>query len=490
MAHTVPTVGCAVPSLTHLFFFFFSLSLSLLRGQALDPTSVAMLEATANVSSVVVPGMPEVGGSGEEGVKETFTWLAYGLACVTFVYVTVIIFMRKNIKIAVAVIKESSKAVGHMPLIVTFPLTTLLAVIAMFGYWVWTFGNCYTMGEVVAADLTSAASSVVATGDNYTTAISEYAASPVRDYILWYLIFALFWMNSFLQGIAQMTICGAFASWYWTETDADTGSKSNMYKDKFPVLASLIRTVRYHLGTVALGSLIIAICQMMRFVLGYLDKQSKKAQDKNMLLKCLFKCLGCFLACFERCVKYITRKAYIVTAIKGSGFCSSGMTVFHLLMSHGGIIAVVNTIAGVVILFGKFLIIAVCTIVGYWVFTSFPVFLEGGALHLTQVVLPTILVGFLSWMIADGFLQVYDMGIDTILVSYLFDLKENKAGQYMFSESLANAAGKGGQTRAQAEANAEKKAPDTATETSAKYVAAEPEGDPIFKKKSEAGELI
>ena len=230
MAHTVPTVGCTVPSLTHLFFFFFSLSLSLLRGQALDPTSVAMLEATANVSSVVVPGMPEVGGSGEEGVKETFTWLAYGLACVTFVYVTVIIFMRKNIKIAVAVIKESSKAVGHMPLIVTFPLTTLLAVIAMFGYWVWTFGNCYTMGEVVAADLTSAASSVVATGDNYTTAISEYAASPVRDYILWYLIFALFWMNSFLQGIAQMTICGAFASWYWTETDADTGSKSNMYK--------------------------------------------------------------------------------------------------------------------------------------------------------------------------------------------------------------------------------------------------------------------
>ena len=142
-------------------------------------------------------------------------------------------------------------------------------------------------------------------------------------------------MNAFIQGVATMTICGAFAAWYWTETDPDTESKNNMYKDKFPVAASLGRTVRYHLGTVSLGALIIAICQMLRAILGYLNESSKKAQKSNVVLKYIFLCLGCFLKCFENCVRYITRKAYIVTAIKGSNFCSSGMTVFGLLTSHG-----------------------------------------------------------------------------------------------------------------------------------------------------------
>ena len=43
------------------------------------------------------------------------------------------------------------------------------------------------MGEIVAADLTSAASDVVQSGDNYTSSISAYAASPIRDYVLVYL---------------------------------------------------------------------------------------------------------------------------------------------------------------------------------------------------------------------------------------------------------------------------------------------------------------
>ena len=149
--------------------------------------------------STLTTGYGGLGASNDDADKEMFTYIAYILAAVTFVYVTVILLMRKNIKIAVAIIKETSKAVAHMPLVMAFPLTTLVAVIAMFGFWLWTFGNCYTMGAIVASDLTSTASDVVATGDNYTSSISGYENSPVRDYVLWYLVFALFWMNNFIQ---------------------------------------------------------------------------------------------------------------------------------------------------------------------------------------------------------------------------------------------------------------------------------------------------
>lgn len=207
-----------------------------------------------------------------------------------------------------------------------------------------------------------------------------------------------------------------------------------------------------------------------------------------MVLKYIFLCLGCFLKCFENCVRYITRKAYIVTAIKGSNFCSSGMTVFGLLTSHGFVIGTVNIISSMVVTMGTVLIVLLCTIIGYMVFTTFPEFLVGGALHLQQVYVPSILVGLLSWMIATGFLQVYDMGIDTILISYLCDLKENKEGQYMFSKALAKAAGKGGQTRSVRDG---KVIEDNEEESSAKYVAAEePVVDPVFKKKSVEGDFV
>jgi len=47
-----------------------------------------------------------------------------------------------------------------MPLVMGFPVLTLVSVIAMFGFWLWTFGNCFTMGAITTSDLASTASSV------------------------------------------------------------------------------------------------------------------------------------------------------------------------------------------------------------------------------------------------------------------------------------------------------------------------------------------
>ena len=352
-----------------------------------------------------------------------------------------------------------------MPLIIGFPLTTLIGVLGMFLVWAWTFGNIYTMGEVVLDDFQSAGVDIPA---NVTAAVSNYQTNPLRDYILAFLVFAMFWMNAFIQGVATMTICGAFASWYWSEVDPDSGRK--IYKDSSLVLASLYRTVRYSLGSVAFGSLIIAACQFLRFVLGYISRKTKGAQGKNALLKCVFKILNCCLYCFEKCVRYVSRKAYIIIAIKGSGFCSATFTVFQLLLSNGGTIAVVNTIGGMMMLLGKLLIVACTVTLGFLVF-QFYTPLTTGDFAITGTVLPLVLIGLLGWFVASGFLNVYDQGVDTLLISYIVDLKENKEGQYMFSESLARAAGKGGQTRAEHN--------EIETEKSSKYVAGGTSKTPI-----------
>ena len=55
-----------------------------------------------------------------------------------------------------------------------------------------------------------------------------------------------------------------------------------------------------------------------------------------------------------------------------------------------------------VILLGKILITVVCVVLGYWVFTTFPTFLAGGASELQGAAVPTVLVGIISWMIGKA----------------------------------------------------------------------------------------
>ena len=47
---------------------------------------------------------------------------------------------------------------------------------------------------------------------------------------------------------------------------------------------------RYHLGSIALGSFIIAIIQFIRAVLEYIDRQMKAANPGNVVLKYLMTC--------------------------------------------------------------------------------------------------------------------------------------------------------------------------------------------------------
>lgn len=63
---------------------------------------------------------------------------------------------------------------------------------------------------------------------------------------------------------------------------------------------------RYHCGSVALGSFIIAIIQMVRVILAYIDRQTKAAQAKNSTLRVVMLAVQCCAWCIEKCIKFIS----------------------------------------------------------------------------------------------------------------------------------------------------------------------------------------
>ena len=144
---------------------------------------------------------------------------------------------------------------------------------------------------------------------------------------------------------------------------------------------------------------------------------NKKLQEKN---KGLFDCLQLHKKCLYR-----SYSRHIL--FRGT----SGVYCFP---STEHKIAMTTTISAFLMFLGKVVIMGACGVIGF-------LWLDGLA-GLSSPILPVICILVLALCVGSAFLHVYDLGIETILISYCIDLDENKPPrQYKFSNSLAKAAG-------------------------------------------------
>jgi len=93
----------------------------------------------------------------------------------------------------------------------------------------------------------------------------KFLSQVVRDdntnYMFLYTLFGYLWMNAFIIGVTQFIISAACAIWYFTCTSDSNGSGS--------LLKGLYWVFRYHLGSIAFGSFLIALVQFIRIIFEY-----------------------------------------------------------------------------------------------------------------------------------------------------------------------------------------------------------------------------
>ena len=133
-----------------------------------------------------------------------------------------------------------------------------------------------------------------------------------------YNLFMMFWILSFIIGFNQMVLAGSFGIWYWSKA-----------KSSCILFTALKDTMIYHLGSVAFGSLIIAIVKLIRYLITYVEKKLQKAAGNNPVTKGIITfvacCCKCFFYCLEKFLKFISKNAYIMVAIYGRNFCLSAV---------------------------------------------------------------------------------------------------------------------------------------------------------------------
>lgn len=365
------------------------------------------------------------------------TWLCFLilLAIIEGVIVIVLIFLRKRLCIAIALLKEGSRAIGYIMSTLFYPVITYLLISICIAYWTVTAVFLASSGEAVYK-VTSPDGKCMY--DNITCNPTNFSQSNIskvcpgsqcnfafyggesfyhKNILVFQFcnLFAFLWLVNFTIALGQCTLAGAFASYYWALKKPDDIPPC-------PLFSSFSRAIRFHTGSLAFGSLILSSVKMVRIILEYLDHKLKGAQ--NRVARFLLKCLKCCFWCLERFIKFLNRNAYIMIAIYGKNFCTSAKEAFFLLMRNILRVAVLDKVTDFHLFLGKLLISGSVGALAFFVFThKIPIIQWEPVLNYVWVPLVTVILG--SYIVAEGFFNVYSICVDTLFLCFLHDLETN-----------------------------------------------------------------
>lgn len=381
------------------------------------------------------------------------TWLIFmiSLAVIEAIIILMLIFLRSRVRIAIALLKEGSKAIGYIMSTLFYPIITFFLLAVCIAYWAVTAVFLASSGDAVYkvmspdpkfkcqyANLTCDPETFNKTnvtklcpGAQCTFAF--YGGESVYHRYIFILqlanLLVFLWLVNFTIALGQCTLAGAFASYYWAlKKPADIPA--------CPLFASFGRAIRYHTGSLAFGALILSIVQFFRIILEYLDHKLKGAQ--NAFVRFLLCCLKCCFWCLEHFIKFMNRNAYIMIAIYGKNFCTSAKDAFFLLMRNVVRVAVLDKVTDFLLFLGKLLISGSVGVLAFFFFTRKIPVIQEEVPSLNYYWVPLLTVIFGSYLVAHGFFNVYAMCVDTLFLCFLVDLERNNGSAsrpyYMSSE--------------------------------------------------------
>lgn len=258
-------------------------------------------------------------------------------------FIIVVLCCCSRIRLAVAVCKCAGQFVGGVCLIVLVPLFQTAVAL---GVWA---GCLIIMIYLVSC------TKFISSSSNYFTSIGDYGdENLIRFYCF---IFGTLWVNAFIGAVGIFVVASACCMWYFSH-----GPNSEL---SLPIARSYKMVFRYHFGSLAFGSFILAIVQFLQFLLEMFKKQADNSGINNKCLEYCTNCMRCCLACIERIVQFLNKTAYIQIALRGKNFCAAAKDGFELVWSNAMRYAIVSGVGEIIMFMGKLMIAAATTALYY-----------------------------------------------------------------------------------------------------------------------------
>ncbi|XP_053186054.1 choline transporter-like protein 5-A [Scomber japonicus] len=393
-------------------------------------------------------------------LRQTWIILLVSLGVTEASILLMLIFLRRRVRVAIALLREASRAISHIMSTLFYPVITFLLLTVCISYWTVTAVYLASSGDavykVMSPDVGCPYANSTCNPEVHNTTkeasclgsqclFAFYGGETSYHRYLFLLqlsnLLIFLWLVNFSLALEQCTLAGAFSSYYWAR-------RKPQDIPPCPLFSSFSRAIRYHTGSLAFGALILSVVQLVRIVLEYLE-QKLRGLD-NSLSRFIMCCLKCCFWCLEKFIRYMNRNAFIMVAIYGKNFCTSAREAFFLLMRNVVRVAVLDRVTDFLLFLGKVLIAGGVGVVAFLFFTREIPVIQEEVPNLNYYWIPLLTVVIGAYLIAHGFFSVYAMCVDTLFLCFCDDLERNDGSlekPFLMSPELHRILGKSSQSR-------------------------------------------
>lgn len=224
-----------------------------------------------------------------------------------------IYLIRKRIAFAVAMLEICSACIQNYPSTIFVSVFGLLLQVV----WIviWSIGAGYSLQDIQSNP------------DN---------SDGTANFVYFFLVLSMYWTAQVIQNVVHVTVAGLVATWYFFSPEA---------MPQNPTAKALKRSCTTSLGSICLGSLIVAVIQTLRTIV----EQARGQNNDNWFIQC---CLECILRCVERLIQYFNLYAFTQVAIYGKSYCEAAKAMWQLIQSRGFEMIINDDLIGGVLAFG------------------------------------------------------------------------------------------------------------------------------------------
>ncbi|KAG4968197.1 hypothetical protein JHK87_033848 [Glycine soja] len=329
----------------------------------------------------------------------------------------------RRILMATSVLKVAAKVIGEVQALIIFPLIPYAILAVFYMFWISAALHLFSSGEVVQNNCNSNCCTYDLIAKRVKCdrccGYSIHYTPHIGVAILFHL-FGCYWATQFFIACSSTVIAGSVASYYWArgETSPEIPFLS--------VFSSMKRLMRYSLGSVALGSLIVSFVESIRFLLEVIRRKLKVSSHRHdsCLGKAAYQSSQCFLRCIEWTIKSVNRNAYILIAITGKSFFSASSIATELIMNNILKIGRLNVIGDVILFLGKLCVSLSCALFAFLMLDTH----KYNSAHnkTSSPLLPVVVCWALGYIVSTLFFAVVEMSIDTIVLSFCQDSEEHQ----------------------------------------------------------------
>ncbi len=153
--------------------------------------------------------------------------------------------------------------------------------------------------------------------------------------LIFYATFAYYWISQVVANVVLCTLAGGiFGGWYYYGPRNAMGGLP-----KRATLKAFIRSTTLSLGSIAFGSLIVTILELLRLIMQVVQQQ--QAAEGDMISSILACCAACCLSCIAGLVEWFNKYAYIEISLYGKSYIPAAKDTWRL-MKDRGIDALIN----------------------------------------------------------------------------------------------------------------------------------------------------